>query len=253
MSLRLICGKSGTGKSEICFSEIVDRINTKNKIYMITPEQYSFATEKRLLEKFKNEAVIGAEILSFARMAHRVLSAQGKNNKKVLSKSGKEMIIYKILLKNKDKLTFLGKSIQNIDLVNRALTEFKKHNVSVEDLEKIYNLTCDELLKFKIKDMILVYSEYEKYIENTYQDENDNLRYLAECLENTDFFKDDIIYIDEFTGFTKQEYKIIEVLLKRAKQVNICISTDNLDIEGKNSDNDCLKKSKEKLQFILFK
>lgn len=41
--------------------------------------------------------------------------------------------------------------------------------------------------------------------------------------------KDSIIYIDEFSGFTKQEYEIIRKLLTQAKQVNITICTDNLE------------------------
>ena len=41
-------------------------------------------------------------------------------------------------------------------------------------------------------------------------------------------FKDAIIYIDEFVGFTTQEYQIIAKLLQIAKQVNITICTDNL-------------------------
>lgn len=252
MSLRLICGKSGTGKSETCFNEILNRINCEKKIYMVTPEQYSFAAEKRLLNKFEKEAVIGAEVLSFARMAHRVLSEQGKANKKVLSQSGKEMIIYKILINNKDKLKFLGKSQENIDLVSTALTEFKKHGVSIKDLEKVYSLSKDEYLKYKIKDMILVYSEYQKYIENTYQDENDNLSMLEEALQISDLFKDTIIYIDEFIGFTKQEYEVIKVLLMQAKQVNICISIDNLDIQGKNQDNDLFYSNKLTADKLLY-
>ena len=252
MSLRLICGRSGTGKSEYCFDEIINRINNEKKIYIITPEQYTFAAEKRLINKFKNESVIGAEVLSFARMAHRVSKEEGINTKKILSKSGKQMLIYKILLKNKDKLNFLGKSKQNVDLISTALIEFKKHGVLLKDLESIYDNIKDEYLKLKIKDMILIYTEFEKYIDDKYQDENDILNDLINGLEKTNIFKDTIIYIDEFIGFTKQEYEIIKILLKQAKQVNICITTDNLDLEGKNYDNDLFYSNKITADKLLF-
>lgn len=48
MSLRLICGKAGTGKSEICLEKIKQEIEQNKKIYIITPEQYSFTAEKKL-------------------------------------------------------------------------------------------------------------------------------------------------------------------------------------------------------------
>ena len=49
MSLRLICGRAGTGKSEFCFNEIIDRLGIEKKIYIITPEQFSYVFEKKLL------------------------------------------------------------------------------------------------------------------------------------------------------------------------------------------------------------
>lgn len=72
MSLRLICGRSGTGKSEFCLNEIKDKINDKNKIYIITPEQFSYSVEKKLIEKIETGAILNAEVLTFKRMAYRV-------------------------------------------------------------------------------------------------------------------------------------------------------------------------------------
>ena len=46
MGLRIIYGKSGSGKSEYCFKEIVKIIKEEKKIYIITPEQFSFTAEK---------------------------------------------------------------------------------------------------------------------------------------------------------------------------------------------------------------
>ena len=73
MGLRFIYGTAGTGKTIYCFREIKNRISEENKIYIITPEQYSFTAEKKLLEIAPNGAAINAEVLTFNRMAHRVL------------------------------------------------------------------------------------------------------------------------------------------------------------------------------------
>ncbi len=74
MSLRLIYGRAGTGKSQFCFNEIKKRISEEKKIYIITPEQFSFTSEKKLLDSLENEAVINAEVITFNRMAYRVMS-----------------------------------------------------------------------------------------------------------------------------------------------------------------------------------
>ena len=55
------------------------------------------------------------------------------------------------------------------------------------------------------------------------------LTILAENLDKVDLVKDSIIYIDEFAGFTTQEYDVIKQMINLAKQVNITICVDDLD------------------------
>ena len=48
MKLNIITGKAGTGKSTYIFKKIKKLINNKEKIYVITPEQFSFTAEKKI-------------------------------------------------------------------------------------------------------------------------------------------------------------------------------------------------------------
>ena len=229
MSLRLIYGRSGSGKSSFIYDEIETKINEDNKIYIITPEQFSFTAEKKLMDH-TNGAVINAEVLTFNRMAYRVLKETGGNIKQSLSKCGKAMLIYDILSKNKKKFKFLGKSDENIDIAITQITEFKKHGITEEALEKTKDNVQDKYLKCKMEDMLLVYNEFQKAISDRFIDETDRLTYLSEKIEETREFEDTIFYIDEFAGFTKQEYEIIRKLLKITKQVNITVCTDDLEL-----------------------
>ena len=76
MGLRFIYGKAGSGKSEFCFQEIREKINDACKIYIITPEQFSYMQEKKLLDMLEQDAVIQAEVLTFARMAYRIFAEE---------------------------------------------------------------------------------------------------------------------------------------------------------------------------------
>ena len=228
MSLRLICGRAGTGKSDFCLEEIKNNINKNKKIYIITPEQYSFTEEKKLLSKLECGSTMNVEVISFARMAYRLLNEVGGVTKTSLSKSCKAMLIYDILDRNKKDLNFLGKSNQNIALVDTMITELKKHSVKLQDLTSLE--VDNKYLEKKLEDVICIYDEYNKLLEGKYIEENDKLEILEEQLDKTDLFKDCIFYIDEFTGFTKQEYKIIKKLMQIANSVNITITTDNLDM-----------------------
>lgn len=43
-----------------------------------------------------------------------------------------------------------------------------------------------------------MYNKFGEEIEGRFLDENDALTYLAKSIQNTDMFKDSIIFIDEF-------------------------------------------------------
>ena len=69
----IIYGRSGSGKSEYIFNKIKAEIAEDQKTYIITPEQFSFTAEQKLLETLESGAVTKVEVLSFARMAYRVI------------------------------------------------------------------------------------------------------------------------------------------------------------------------------------
>ena len=60
---------------------------------------------------------------------------------------------YDILDKSKDELTFLGKSLQNVEILDRSMAEFKKHNISPERLIEGKNAISDKYLKAKLSDL----------------------------------------------------------------------------------------------------
>ena len=153
MSLRLIYGKSGSGKSEYIYNEIKDLVN-KEKIYIITPNQIALMAEKKLMEITNKTGAINTEVITFNRMAFRVRNEIGGAKKTSLTKCGKAMLIYDLLNKQQANLTFLGKNSENVDIIGNSITEFKKHRIDIVMLKEEYEKTEDMYLKLKLKDMI---------------------------------------------------------------------------------------------------
>lgn len=196
MSLNIIKGKAGSGKSTYLFKKVKENIEGTGKIYIITPEQFSFTAEKKLLEEVGG-AAINAEVLTFSRMAYRVIKENGKNLKNIEG-FGKSMLIYSILEENQKELTFLGRNMQNAEVAEKTITELKKHNISKDRLLSLTEKVEDKYLKAKLEDVAFIYNKFQEKIEEKFLDETDALSYLAENIKNTDMFNNSLIFIDEF-------------------------------------------------------
>ena len=219
MGFRVIYGRAGSGKSQYIYNEINEKINSKDnkKIYLITPEQFSATAEQKLMGNRK--AIINAEIITFNRLAFRVINEIGGVINTNLTKCGKAMLIYSILQQEKKNFTFLNKSDENIEICIRIISELKKHGVTVNDLKRTQEKTDNIYLNNKLKDIILVYEKFEEKIKNNYIDETDLLTILAENIDKVDFLKGTEVYIDEFAGFTEQEYQAIKKIIEIAKLI----------------------------------
>ena len=194
MGLRIIYGKAGSGKSNFIYKEIDEKQknNEKNKIYIITPEQFSFTAEQKLMENKKS--IINVEVVTFDRLAYRVINETGGIINTNLSKSGKAMLIYSILQKQKENLIFLNKSNENVELSMRIITELKKHGIKIEDLKNEQEKIENKYLKNKLNDIILIYENFEKKIKNKYIDETDLLSILEKNIDKINLLKNSEIY-----------------------------------------------------------
>ena len=123
MSIRFIYGKSGTGKTTYCFAQIKQLINDNKKVYIITPEQFSFTAEKNLMKICSKKAVMAAEVITFERMAYRIINEVGGVNNKSITNSGKAILLTNIIEKQKENLNFRILAVKEILLLKNISQE----------------------------------------------------------------------------------------------------------------------------------
>ena len=70
MPLKIICGRSGTGKTERLFSAFAN--SAANKRIWLVPESFSSEAERMAVERLGGLGPNGAEVYSFRRMARAV-------------------------------------------------------------------------------------------------------------------------------------------------------------------------------------
>ena len=90
MSLSLIVGSSGSGKSTNIYSRIIaESMEHKDKNFLvIVPEQYTMSTQRLLVSRHPNKCIMNIDVLSFNRLAYRVFEELGAAVWSVLDDTG---------------------------------------------------------------------------------------------------------------------------------------------------------------------
>lgn len=233
MSLRFIYGRAGCGKSQFCLNDIKNNVREDNEkpLILLVPEQFSFQSEKSLIRVLGERNILRAEVLSFKRMAYKVFSEVGGLAKQHMDASGRAMLIYRIIERNKGSFKVFNKAVKSqgfIDVIAKTITEMKRYNITPDILRAASDEVKEQLLKDKLIDIGLIYEEFDRALHEKYIDSEDDLTLLAEKLEASDIFKGAEIWIDEFSSFTPQEYTIIAGLMRMSSRVNVTFCTDCL-------------------------
>ena len=118
MKFKLVYGRSGTGKSTYIYEDIKNK-KDDNQIFLIVPEQSNLMAEQNLFKYTGKNTLMNIEVLTLSRMITRVEDELGGKLDTKLSKVGKSMLIYNLLIKYKSKLQFLGKTAKNADTVSQ--------------------------------------------------------------------------------------------------------------------------------------
>lgn len=229
--LQLILGRSGSGKTEYVFSQIKKLVeNGEQNILLLTPEQYSFISERRLLKDLGESRVNSVENGSFSRLSNEISRRYGSAPLPILTKGAKAVVFKKACENIKDELKLFSKNIDNVAFINSAINiydEMKSCRVGADDIMQASINTEKETLSQKLHDISLIMSAYDSYIDGKFLDGASELTRLYTKLVDLDYFVGRTVFIDGFNGFVAQEYKILEVILSQAKAVYVTFCTDS--------------------------
>lgn len=236
MGLKFILGRGGSGKSTYMLEEIKKKAqeNEVTPIIMLVPEQYTFEMERRmsnLFSGYEKDKYLRARVLSFKTMSNIVFSHVGGLTNVNINSSGKAMITSNAIESVAKELNIFSKSSTQsgfISSIADMISELKQYNISPEILEHISADVENETLSLKLKDISKIYEAFESKLHEKYVDSQDMINLLADKIESCTYFDGCYIYIDEFTGFTPNQYRVLKSLLHKAKEVNMSLTLDSV-------------------------
>ena len=232
MALHWIFGSSGSGKTHYLYNHIIrlSKEEPSGKYLIIVPEQFTMQTQKDIVMLSEAKGIMNIDVLSFMRLAYRVLSETPALRKPVLLDEGKGMVIRKLLLSHEKEWQSFGNNINRAGFVEEMksiITEFLQYGIDIDELERLKKETeGKKLLETKLSDLLLLYKYYRSYMEERYISAEEILKLLADYADGSELFKDSIIVLNGFTGFTPIQYMLLSKLLMTAKDVYISVTID---------------------------
>lgn len=235
--LNFIFGRSGYGKTHFIYSKIQKYVDQgKSDIILITPEQFSFFNEYRLLEMLGEEKAGHVQCLSFSRLSNEIRRRYGTDGLPLLSKGGKAILMKKAVSSVKDSLILFGKKADNSSFVSSMIEiydEMKSCNLTGEEILRAGSEMDREVLKNKLSDFAKIISAYDNLIDGKFSDPAENLTKLYNKINGLGYFKNKIVFFDGFNGFVAQEYKILETIIEESENVFFALDTDSFGSSDK--------------------
>ena len=167
MSLQFIIGSSGSGKSCYAYQNIIEQagLYPEKLFFVIVPEQFTMQTQKTLVEMSPGKGILNIDILSFERLAYRVLEEVGGDSRTLLEETGKSMVLQKMVQQHGKELSYLGGQMRKagyLDEVKSILSEFMQYDIRDSEIQEMIEDSSDRaLLQMKLKDVSVLYQASE--------------------------------------------------------------------------------------------
>ena len=226
--LHLIAGVAQSGKTTLIKQQIRSRVESGGRAVLIVPEQASFNNE-RALQQLLGQSAAKAEVLSFSRLAERLLRQLGGRDRQPVTPAAQVFFMSVALDELADLLTVYGRHYRSRGFIEQTLSvveECKNAGLSPERLATFSQSMPTGSLREKLRELSLIFDAYEAILHRGCLSPQDVLDLAAERLASSSALKDADIFIDDFGGFTGPELSLISSLLSQARQVTVALCCD---------------------------
>ena len=258
MSLSIVTGSSGSGKSTYVYQHIIsEAMAHKDRNYLvIVPEQYTMATQRMLVMMHPKHCIMNIDALSFNRLAYRVFEELGIPAGNVLDDMGKSLVLRHLVTDHLDELKALKKNITRITYIAQVkslISEMTQYNITPDVLREMINYgPMSQNFRLKATDLLIMYETFLQFIDGKYLTTESILSRLNECLDSSEMVQGATVVLDGFTGFTPIQYQLLQNMLSLSQEVIVTITADSPQgLMTSTRDDDLFAMSAEFMQSLM--
>ena len=229
--LHLILGTDWTANRDEILRRVSNDVRSgqEGRILMV-PELISHDTERRLCEQAGPTASRFAEVLSFTRLARRVSDSVGSAAPACLDNGGRLVAMAAAARGLAGTLKVYGALETRPEFLTGmidAVDEFKRCCIRSDTLMKAAEMTEGSFSE-KLKELALLMEAYDAFCERGKKDPRDQMTWCLEQLEECDYARNHVFYIDGFPDFTRQHLEILGHLIRESSSVTVSLNCDGI-------------------------
>lgn len=222
--LTILIGRAKTGKTDRILREIAEKGDRSQQILLV-PEHASHQAEVDLCTFCGDTASRHAEVLSFRRLATRVLAITGGASDVSLDAGGKLLTLQKSLAELAPVLKVYRRPSQRAAFLEQLMGVLDELTSYAVTPETFADQTADVsgTMGDKLRDLALIYADYQARLCSVGMDARDRMSKLCDHLEESEYIKGKDIYLDGFSYFNGLEQTILRTILSHAASVTITL------------------------------
>ncbi len=259
MAVRFIIGRAGSGKTHYCLNALRECLQQDPidgpRLILLVPEQASLQMERAILSPTgvadKTVApstppagpISGAhraEVLSFQRLAYRVLDGLGGAPRRALTESARAMVLRHLVARRSNDLQYYGRAARAgasggrfggfVERLGATVAELIQEAVEPEALVAEAATTApggeDPALNAKLHDLHLIYQAYLDYLGTDRLDPSQRLQVARDALPQCRWLEGAQVWVDGFASLSGQEALTLAVLAGQCHHVDITVMMD---------------------------
>lgn len=233
MALKILTGRTGTGKSTLMYQDIQAHIaaSEHQRLWLIVPEQMSFQAEKRLLTQIGNKAGLRVQVMGLSRLSAWILTESGGTSKAILDKSGKFVLMNHLIRQAAPQLPLFSKAIRRGGFsaaVGDMIAEFKRYNVDAEKMQAACTQMPDNFTAQKFRELAILWTAYQKSMGMARMDAEDRMLLAIQRLKTISGLGDVHIWVDQFQSFAPLQQSLLEGLALKVGSLTVSLTVDKL-------------------------
>ena len=228
--VHITIGRAGTGKTYSLFGKIRDMINEGGEnLNLLVPDQFSFEAERIIVSLCGAASSGKISVFGFNRLCEQILGEYGGEAGANIDDASRNVLMKKAVESVKDELTVFGRVWQRPEFISElaaTVGELKQADAFSEELS-IFDGDAGNALSDKLRDIKLITDAYNLCIADSFVDDRDLINIAYQKIVDKKRFENSVFFIDSFTGFTGQQLKLTELIIREARDVYFTFTCDS--------------------------